>query len=61
LLHPFLLPYFMAQGAKLTSKNSPVKIAMIGTPVENRLMEYWSILDFANSGYFGNTNWFNEK
>jgi SNF2 family DNA or RNA helicase len=51
----------MAQGAKLTSKNSPVKIAMSGTPVENRLMEYWSILDFANSGYLGNTNWFNEK
>jgi SNF2 family DNA or RNA helicase/uncharacterized Zn finger protein len=38
-----------------------VKIALSGTPVENRLMEYWSILDFANPGYLGNTNWFNEE
>lgn len=38
-----------------------IKIAMSGTPVENRLMEYWSIFDFANPGYLGNTNWFNEE
>lgn len=29
-------------------------IAMSGTPVENRLSEYWSIMDFANRGYLGN-------
>ena len=28
-------------------------IAMSGTPVENRLKEYWSILDFVNPGLFG--------
>lgn len=28
-------------------------IAMSGTPVENRLMEYWSIMDFANPGLLG--------
>ena len=28
-------------------------IAMSGTPVENRLSEYWSIIDFANRGYLG--------
>lgn len=28
-------------------------IAMSGTPVENRLSEYWSIMDFANKGYLG--------
>ena len=28
-------------------------IAMSGTPVENRLSEYWSIMDFANRGYLG--------
>lgn len=28
-------------------------IAMSGTPVENRLSEYWSILDFANRGFLG--------
>uniref|UniRef100_UPI003F4953DA SNF2-related protein n=1 Tax=Cupriavidus necator TaxID=106590 RepID=UPI003F4953DA len=33
-------------------------IAMSGTPVENRLSEYWSILDFANRGYLGNLNQF---
>lgn len=27
------------------------KIAMSGTPVENRLSEYWSIFDFTNKGY----------
>lgn len=38
-----------------------VKIAMSGTPVENRLQEYWSIFDFANPGYLGNTSWFNDE
>jgi uncharacterized Zn finger protein/superfamily II DNA or RNA helicase len=28
-------------------------IAMSGTPVENRLSEYWSIMDFANRGFLG--------
>ncbi|MDR1343781.1 MAG: DEAD/DEAH box helicase [Tannerellaceae bacterium] len=38
-----------------------VKIAMSGTPVENRLSEYWSILDFSNTGYLGNLTFFNER
>lgn len=37
------------------------KIAMSGTPVENRLSEYWSIFDFTNPGYLGNSNWFNAE
>jgi uncharacterized Zn finger protein len=28
-------------------------VAISGTPVENRLSEYWSIMDFANRGYLG--------
>jgi uncharacterized Zn finger protein/superfamily II DNA or RNA helicase len=32
---------------------APVRIALSGTPVENRLSEYWSIFDFANQGYLG--------
>ncbi|WP_298234413.1 SNF2-related protein [uncultured Azohydromonas sp.] len=28
-------------------------VAMSGTPVENRLLEYWSIMDFAQRGYLG--------
>ncbi|HEV8082786.1 MAG TPA: SNF2-related protein [Chitinophagaceae bacterium] len=51
----------IAQTKSVKKIDAPVKIAMTGTPVENRLMEYWSILDFANPGYLGNTNWFNEE
>lgn len=29
-------------------------IAMTGTPVENRLLELWSVFDFINYGYMGN-------
>lgn len=29
------------------------RIAMSGTPVENRLSEYWSIIDFAQHGHLG--------
>ncbi|MFH0967974.1 MAG: DEAD/DEAH box helicase, partial [Methanobacteriota archaeon] len=29
------------------------KIAMTGTPVENRLAELWSIMEFLNTGYLG--------
>lgn len=32
---------------------SDIKIAMTGTPVENRLTELWSIFDFINQGYLG--------
>jgi len=31
---------------------------MSGTPVENRLAEYWSIFDFANKGYLGSAKYF---
>ena len=27
---------------------------MSGTPVDNRLSEFWSVLDFINKGYLGN-------
>ena len=29
-------------------------IALSGTPIENRLSDYWSIFDFTNKGYLGN-------
>ncbi len=50
-----------AQTKAVKKIKADIKIAMTGTPVENRLMEYWSIFDFANPGYLGNTNWFNEE
>ncbi len=40
---------------------SDVKIAMSGTPVENRLSEYWSILDYTNKGYLGSLKKFTKE
>ena len=37
-----------------------VRIAMSGTPVENRLSEFWSIMDFTNKGYLGSPKQFSE-
>lgn len=37
------------------------KIALTGTPVENRLQELWSIMDFLNKGYLGGQKDFRTK
>ncbi len=39
---------------------APVRIAMSGTPVENRLSEFWSIMDFTNKGYLGSPKQFTD-
>jgi SNF2 family DNA or RNA helicase len=49
-----------AQTKAIKQLKGKVKIAMSGTPVENRLSEYWSIFDFSNTGYLGNLSFFNE-
>jgi SNF2 family DNA or RNA helicase len=36
-------------------------IALTGTPVENRLTELWSIMDFLNPGYLGAKNYFQRR
>lgn len=36
-------------------------VAMSGTPVENRLLEYWSIMDFAQRGYLGGPTHFGRE
>ena len=36
-------------------------IALTGTPVENRLAELWSIMDFLNPGYLGPKNFFQKR
>ncbi|MFK8101179.1 MAG: SNF2-related protein [Saprospiraceae bacterium] len=41
------------QAKAIKQLKANIKIAMSGTPVENRLSEYWSIFDFANKGYLG--------
>lgn len=37
------------------------KIALTGTPVENRLTELWSILDFLNPDFLGNKAFFQKR
>lgn len=34
------------------------KIALTGTPIENRLLDYWSIFDFTNKGYLSSVKKF---
>lgn len=37
------------------------RIALTGTPVENRLSELWAIMDFLNPGYLGPKNFFQRR
>lgn len=37
------------------------RIALTGTPLENRLLELWSILDFLNPGYLGSRAFFQKR
>ncbi|MEZ6173854.1 MAG: DEAD/DEAH box helicase [Phycisphaerales bacterium] len=37
------------------------RIALTGTPVENRLAELWSIMDFLNPGYLGSAQGFRKR
>ena len=39
------------QTKAIKSIKAKSKIALTGTPIENRLMDYWSIFDFTNKGY----------
>ncbi|MFN0216362.1 MAG: SNF2-related protein, partial [Saprospiraceae bacterium] len=50
-----------AQTKTVKKLKAPVRIAMTGTPVENRLSEYFSIADFANHGYLGTLKAFTEE
>ncbi len=49
-----------AQSKVVKALSSNIRIAMSGTPVENRLSEFWSIMDFTNKGYLGNEKSFKE-
>lgn len=50
-----------AQTKAVKSIKAEIRIAMSGTPVENRLSEYWSVFDFTNKGYLGSAKSFNEQ
>jgi superfamily II DNA or RNA helicase len=50
-----------SQTRAVKALKSDIRIAMSGTPVENRLSEYWSIFDFVHRGYLGNLKKFTRE
>jgi SNF2 family DNA or RNA helicase/uncharacterized Zn finger protein len=50
-----------AQTEAVKSIEANLNIAMSGTPVENRLAEYWSIMDYVNPNYLGSILDFTES
>ncbi|HEX2809832.1 MAG TPA: SNF2-related protein, partial [Kineosporiaceae bacterium] len=52
-----------ASGASRAIRSLPARhrIALTGTPVENRLADLHAVLDFANPGLFGSTEQFKER
>ncbi|MDD4148420.1 MAG: DEAD/DEAH box helicase [Bacteroidales bacterium] len=50
-----------AQSKAIKSIPANIRVAMSGTPVENRLTEFWSIMDYANKGYLGNVKSFKSE
>jgi SNF2 family DNA or RNA helicase len=49
------------QAQAVRSFRAPRRIALTGTPVENRLSEMWSILDFLNPGLLGSARDFRAR
>jgi SNF2 family DNA or RNA helicase len=49
------------QSQALRQLETQFRIALTGTPVENRLLELWSIMDFLNPGYLGPRNFFQRR
>ncbi len=49
------------QTAAIRSLRSTFRIALTGTPVENRLTELWSIMEFCCPGYLGTQNDFRKR
>ncbi|MGL5083763.1 MAG: DEAD/DEAH box helicase [Microcoleaceae cyanobacterium] len=49
------------QSKTVKSLEASFKIALTGTPLENRLSELWSIMDFLNPGYLGQLPFFQRR
>jgi SNF2 family DNA or RNA helicase len=49
----------MAQAARAIESDH--RLALTGTPIENRLSELWSIMNFLNPGYLGSRERFRER
>ncbi len=45
--------YYTTQSRKVKSLKAEMRIAMTGTPIENNLLELWSLFDFINPGLLG--------
>ena len=50
-----------AQSKAVKRLKADLRVALSGTPVENRLREYWSVFDFINPGYLGSQKRFAER
>ena len=49
------------QSKAVRELDAEFRLALTGTPVENRLSELWSILDFLNPGYLGTQAFFKKR
>lgn len=49
------------QSQAVRELNAGFRLALTGTPIENRLSELWSILDFLNPGLLGSKNFFQKR
>ncbi|MEZ6241819.1 MAG: DEAD/DEAH box helicase [Phycisphaerales bacterium] len=49
------------QAQAVRALEAPRRVALTGTPVENRLSELWSIMDFLNPGFLGSIGNFRKK
>lgn len=52
---------FTKQSQAVRKFKSNYRVALTGTPVENRLSELWSIMEFLNPGYLGSAEGFRKR
>ena len=53
--------YYTKQSQAIRKLKANYRVALTGTPVENRLSELWSIMEFLNPGYLGTATIFHKK
>jgi len=53
--------YYTKQAQAIQHLPASHRVAMTGTPIENRLSELWSIMNFVNPGYLGNLRSFERQ
>jgi len=53
--------YYTKQSQAIRKLKANYRVVLTGTPVENRLSELWSIMEFLNPGYLGSATVFHKK